>query len=225
MPGCDRISKMIARLDAGLSVEDERELRSHLDESPECLAELTRLQHLANTLSVLSFEDATGDEEHLTDVELAAAATHGVSGPGHARLAEHLARCSRCREELVAVRRLLDQQVNVEEDTPPDNPGSGGLLAAISRALSMPVSGTRALLGTLMAFLEWTAMTIGMFLVVAACILDPEALAGGPLPRLLGIAPRDDLRLWLIVCVCGALAVIFRWLGAECFVATSATTD
>ncbi len=216
MDECNELVRILSRLDDDTTPEGEAELRAHIDTCGLCREEVRQLGIMTSAVSREPF-DYPGPHEHLADLDLAAFAGHGLEAPRAEQTVTHLARCAECRREFVMVRMLLEQHDELPHaaghSTPSDPPR--GFLHQVRTVFSDPTSLRRAMTAFLLWVLEWLTFALVMFQLGAAYLIDADALGHGPAIEVLGITPRDPVRLWLVAMSLLLLGILFRWLGAQ----------
>ncbi|MEA3402384.1 MAG: zf-HC2 domain-containing protein [Armatimonadota bacterium] len=213
MRECNRISALVARLDQECSPEEEERLRRHLQECPDCRRQLRRVGRATRGLVALAFEDE--EEEHLSDLELASFAAHGLDAPHADAIVRHLSGCPRCRRELTGVCALLDQHDELLQDDGQSCGRCGTFSEQVRRVISGPRRFSRALVSFAMWVLEFACFGLAVFQMLAAYVVDVREIGTPDVLAALGLAPRNEPLIWSALAVLITLGILFRWLGAQ----------
>lgn len=120
-----------------MSEQDEADVLQHVQACADCQAEFRRAALLVHVIG-RGFPDARSLAVHCPDLDLASFAVHGLQSHAAQAVMTHLAECSECRLELVAVRAAIERVEDMgEESRPPQSNDAawwGRLLRVAQRA-------------------------------------------------------------------------------------------
>lgn len=106
MAECPELSKILEESDRDLTADEEDALWTHIEHCAVCRAHLQRLRWIGS--SVREAGRSTLDpDEHPTELQLAEFAEHGPRAAGGSGIIDHLSRCRRCREAVIAARSIV----------------------------------------------------------------------------------------------------------------------
>lgn len=217
MKECDAVERYVSGIEAGEDMCFERDLLRHVTSCEHCREELAKV-HRAAAMVLLHHFDPEADGEHLSDLDLAVFATHGLDAPNADMAVEHLANCRECREQFSNVRRLLEQHEDlIYGETPRAKMPDRSFLDQVRILLSDPARLFKGIGGFLSWIVEWALLLIVLFQFAAGYLAAPDGVGRSSATEILGIVPRNDFRFWFIAVTCIVLAILFRWLGAQLY--------
>ncbi|MGC9319127.1 MAG: zf-HC2 domain-containing protein [Armatimonadota bacterium] len=213
MRECRRLSTLVASLERELSLDEQEQLRSHVQQCADCREELRRVGWAARQIVRVPFEGQGG--EHLSDLQLASFAAHALDAPDADAIVHHLSGCSRCRHELASVCALLDQHEEVLQGNGQSHRRCGTFSEQVRRVISGPRRFSRALVSFAMWVLEFACFGLAVFQVLAAYVVDVSEIGTPGVLAALGLVPRNEPLIWGALTVLIMLGILFRWLGAQ----------
>ncbi|MBD3291698.1 MAG: hypothetical protein GF393_02140 [Armatimonadia bacterium] len=217
MRDCDAVEKHISLFDSDEHPPPDGDMLEHVRTCEHCRRELASVHCAAAGVLLHSFDDES-DDDHLSDLDLAVFASHGLDAPNADEAVEHLANCRSCREQFSNVRRLLEQHEElIYGEVPRARMPDRSFLDQVRILLSDPARLFRGLGGFLAWVMEWAMLLIVLFQFAAGYLAAPAEIGRSRATEILGVVPRDDLRFWLIATTCIILAILFRWLGAQLY--------
>lgn len=216
MKHCDAIERYVSGLDSSGDAHPSEELLSHVAECEHCRQELHQIHHAAVGMLLHRF-DSPGSDEHLSDLDMAAFAAHGLDAPNADQAVEHLSRCRECREQFTQVRRVIEQHEDLI-DSPESPPSADRSVPGQLRMIFGDVGRLGRALGSFVAWVaEWAVLLVVLFQISAAYLANSNEIGRSAATEFLGIVPRHELRLWVIAAACIALAFVFRWIGDQLY--------
>jgi len=217
MRECDAVEKHLSSLDAGRHPRCDEDLHEHIRSCEHCRKEVARVHRAAAGLLLHHF-DNEADGEHLSDLDLAVFAGHGLDAPNADAAIEHLANCRECREQFSNIRRLLEHHEDlIYGEAPRVKMPDRTFFDQVRILLSDPARLLKGIGGFLSWVVEWAMLLVVLFQFAAGYLAAPAEIGRSTATEVLGIVPRDNLRFWLIAVSCIVLAILFRWLGAQLY--------
>jgi hypothetical protein len=201
----------------GEGQHSEEEMREHLRECELCRREVEQLSAALASAVTHSFDEERGTP-HLTDLDLATFAAHGLDAPNADEAVAHLARCRPCRMQFRHIRRLMEQHEELIHGYPARRPvATAPFLQQVRLILRHPLRALRAMAAFTCWIAEWITLVVVVFQLALHFLAHPDAITPSPGTQFLGIRPFEPLRFWLIAALCTVMAILFRWLGAQLY--------
>ena len=218
MNKCSPGDSYLTNLESSTSANHtDEELLEHLRECEHCRRELDAMRQALGSAIIHDFEDEPVTA-HLTDLDLATFAAHGLDAPNADEAVTHLAHCRPCRLQFGHIRRLMEQHEELIHGYPPRRPSATiPFLQQVGLLARNPSRALRAMGGFACWVLEWITLVVVIFQLALHFLAHPAGIMESPGTELLGILPSEPLRFWLIAALCTVLAILFRWLGAQLY--------
>jgi hypothetical protein len=212
MDRCPEIDHISALVGEELDQYEQAAVTTHLQRCPQCRSQVARISWLGRSLAAVKLPDTEPDTPHLSDLEVAAFATHSVRGEQAQYLEAHVARCAECAHLLVSVRKALSEYEDLFGPVgPPGDQASWwehvrGDLGRVCSTWDRALAGA----GALALYLgECALFAVVAVHVIYACIPWPPHYDGAPLLWPFILVPEGPIRfgVFAATCVVGALGL------------------
>lgn len=215
LPECREMVRFVEETAGEPSPGRAAAMQAHVSTCPLCQQQLQRCEVLAHDLQVIQ-TDESGLDAHLSEMDMAHFAVHGVRAPDAGRIIDHLTRCAACRHQLVTtVTALREYDRPIIEDVAARAHRSWSKL--IGLAFASPGRSALTAAAAVVFLAECASLALALALLVAAMLGGADSVR-----TMIGVWPLTQavhpaIRLGVAVAALTGLGLALRQIAALLF--------